>query len=134
MLHSGRSGISRRTLLQAGATVSASASVFSPAILSAQVPTIRYATGGAIAPNEIETLFFTDFFKKNVLKRYGKEYNLEVTFTRGTPEAASLMAAEQVDFAHQNQSQSAISRVIRSRRDDTSTLQDQDILTLRLHI
>jgi NitT/TauT family transport system substrate-binding protein len=92
-------GVSRRKLLQFGGAAVAASSVFSPAILRAQVPTIRYATGGAIAPNEIETLFFTDFFRQNVLKRYGKEYNLEVTFTRGTPEAASLMAAGQVDFA-----------------------------------
>jgi len=99
MSHLEQSGMSRRKLLQAGGAVIASAGVFSPAVLRAQAPTIRYATGGAIAPNEIETLFFTEFFKKNVLKRHGKEYNLEVTFTRGTPEAASLMAAGQVDFA-----------------------------------
>jgi NitT/TauT family transport system substrate-binding protein len=97
-MHS-KAGMSRRKLLQVGGAAFAAANVFSPAILRAQAPTLRYATGGAIAPNEIETLFFTDFFKKNVLKRYGKDYNLEVTFTRGTPEAASLMAAGQVDFA-----------------------------------
>jgi NitT/TauT family transport system substrate-binding protein len=94
-----KSQISRRGILRAGTALAASAAVFSPAIVRAQVPTLRYSTGGAIAPNEIETLCFTDYFKKNVLKRIGKEYNLEVTYSRSTPEAAALMAAGQVDMA-----------------------------------
>lgn len=88
----------RRLVLTGGAAFAAGA-LAAPSILRAQAPVLRYATGGAIAPNEIETLFFTDFFKQNVLKNYGKTYTLEVTSTRGTPEAAALMAAEQVDFA-----------------------------------
>jgi NitT/TauT family transport system substrate-binding protein len=33
--------------------------------------------------------------KQNVLKNYGKLYELEMTFTRGTPEAATLLASGQ---------------------------------------
>ena len=37
--------------------------------------------------------------KQNVLKRHGKDYTLQMSFARGTPEAASLLAAGQVDIA-----------------------------------
>ena len=37
--------------------------------------------------------------KQNVLKRYGKDYTLQMSFARGTPEAASLLAAGQIDIA-----------------------------------
>jgi len=60
---------------------------------------IRYSTGGGIGPNEIETVVFLDWMKQNVLKRHGKEYTLQMSFARGTPEAASLLAAGQVDIA-----------------------------------
>lgn len=93
--------ISRRLFLgTVGGAVAGS--VCAPSILRAAPPTIRYSTGGGLGPNEIDTLFFTEFMKKNVMKRYGREYTLEVTYTRGTPEAASLLAARSVDIAAQS--------------------------------
>jgi NitT/TauT family transport system substrate-binding protein len=68
-------------------------------VLRAVAPTIRFANGGAVAPNEIETLMTVEFFQKNVLKTYGKVYEIQPTFTRGTPEAAALMAAGRADIA-----------------------------------
>jgi NitT/TauT family transport system substrate-binding protein len=90
---------SRRSVLRAagGAAVAAAASGL-PAIARAAPPLIRYATGGGIGPNEIETVIYLPWMQKNVLKHYGKEYDLKVTFTRGTPEAASLIAAGQCDM------------------------------------
>jgi len=61
--------------------------------------TIRYATGGGIGPNEMETLIYLDYLKENVLKRYGKDYTVKMTFTSGTPEAATLLGAGQADMA-----------------------------------
>jgi NitT/TauT family transport system substrate-binding protein len=61
--------------------------------------TIRYATGGGIGPNEMETVIYLDWMQKNVLKGYGKDYTLDLTFTRGTPEAGTLLAAGQADMA-----------------------------------
>jgi NitT/TauT family transport system substrate-binding protein len=61
--------------------------------------TIRYATGGGIGPNEMETIIYLDWMQKNVLKGYGKEYTVDMTFTRGTPEAGTLLAAGQADMA-----------------------------------
>jgi NitT/TauT family transport system substrate-binding protein len=92
-------GVSRRSILKTGGAVVAATALFAPTVLRAAVPTIRFANGGAVAPNEIETLMTTEFFQKNVLKNYGKTYELESTFTRGTPEAAALMAAGRVDIA-----------------------------------
>ena len=37
--------------------------------------------------------------QKNVLQAYGKDYVVDMTFTRGTPEAATLLAAGQADLA-----------------------------------
>jgi sulfonate transport system substrate-binding protein len=90
--------ISRRTLMlgATGAVVAMPFVGFAPAY-GAAIPTIRYATGGGIGPNEMETIIFLDHLKQNVLKNYGKSYTLEMTFTRGTPEAAALLAAGQVD-------------------------------------
>ena len=65
---------------------------------SAAPVTIRYATGGGIGPNEMETIIYLDYLKQNVLKNYGKSYTLEMTFTRGTPEAATLLASGQADL------------------------------------
>ena len=59
---------------------------------------IRYATGGGIGPNEMETIIWLDYLKQNVLTNYGKAYTLDMTFTRGSPEAAPLLAAGQVDL------------------------------------
>ena len=59
---------------------------------------IRYATGGGIGPNEMETVIYLDWMQKNVLKGYGKDYTVDMTFTRGTPEAGTLLAAGQADM------------------------------------
>jgi sulfonate transport system substrate-binding protein len=92
--------ISRRAWMlgAAGAAIASPLVSRSPA-LAADVPHIRYATGGGIGPNEMETIIFLDHLKQNVLKNYGKSYTLDMTFTRGTPEAAALLAAGQVDVA-----------------------------------
>jgi len=95
----GISNVTRRKLLQAGGATLAAAGVFSPAVLRAAPTTIHFANGGALAPNEIETLMTVEFFQKNVLKNYGKAYELQATFTRGTPEAGALMAAGRADIA-----------------------------------
>lgn len=90
---------SRRSVLRAaGGSAVAIAAVGMPTIARAAPPLIRYATGGGIGPNEIETVIYLPWMQKNVLKHYGKEYDLKVTFTRGTPEAASLIAAGQCDM------------------------------------
>jgi sulfonate transport system substrate-binding protein len=91
------SKLSRRHLLQIGAASVASAAIW-PSGATAAPLTIRYATGGGIGPNEMETIIFLDYLKQNVLKNYGKSYNLEMTFTRGTPEAATLLASGHADI------------------------------------
>jgi sulfonate transport system substrate-binding protein len=91
-------GISRRALMLGAAGTAVAMPLVSRAG-AASIPTIRYATGGGIGPNEMETIIFLDHLKQNVLKNYGKSYTLAMTFTRGTPEAASLMAAGQADMA-----------------------------------
>src|ERR1700724_2907653 len=89
--------LSRRRVLGAGAAGLALARwTF---VANAAPVNIRYATGGGIGPNEMETIIFLDHLKQNVLKNYGKAYTLEMTFTRGTPEAAALLAAGQADLA-----------------------------------
>jgi NitT/TauT family transport system substrate-binding protein len=91
-------GLSRRAVLRTGA---AAAGLFAPWITPARaapVP-IRYATGGGIGPNEMETIIWLDYLKENVLKNHGKSYTLDMTFTRGSPEAAQLLAAGQVQIA-----------------------------------
>jgi len=90
--------LSRRRLLQVGALGLASASIGLPPRASAAPVTIHYATGGGIGPNEMETIIYLDYLKENVLKNYGKSYTLEMTFTRGTPEAATLLASGQADL------------------------------------
>jgi len=61
--------------------------------------TIRYATGGGIGPNEMETVIYLDWMQGNVLQQYAKRYVVDMTFTRGTPEAATLLAAGEADMA-----------------------------------
>ncbi len=91
--------LSRRGLLQRGAGGVAAASLgLLPRKASAAPVTIRYANGGGIGPNEMETIIYLDYMKANVLKDYGKSYTLEMTFTRGTPEAATLLASGQADL------------------------------------
>lgn len=60
---------------------------------------IRYATGGAMPPTEIEIAIFSEPMQKNVLRHYGKEYTFQLIMTKGTPEAQSLLIAEQADLA-----------------------------------
>ena len=92
--------VSRRTLLRTGAAATAAFGATSwPLPVRAAPVNIRYATGGGIGPNEMETLIWLDYLKSNVLKNYGKAYTLDMTFTRGSPEAAQLLAAGQVDLA-----------------------------------
>lgn len=91
---------SRRSLIgAASATFFASQFNAASSALGQSVPKIRYATGGGIGPNEMETIIYLDYLKKNVLKHYGKSYTVDMTFTRGTPEAAALLAAGQADVA-----------------------------------
>src|SRR5262245_12832663 len=90
-------GVSRRKVLQSALTIGATLSA--PGILRAAPPVIRYSTAGGLGPNEIETVIFTDFIRKNVMKRVDKDYTLDVTYARATPEAASMLAAGQVDMA-----------------------------------
>lgn len=90
----------RRTLLAGAAASGVVATSASFATKASAAPTkIGYATGGGIGPNEIETIIFLEWMQKNVLRRYGKDYEVEMTFTRGTPEAATLLAAGQADLA-----------------------------------
>jgi NitT/TauT family transport system substrate-binding protein len=97
-MNSSHHRISRRAWML-GAAGAAIAAPFVSSASAASIPNIRYATGGGIGPNEMETIIFLDHLKQNVLKNYGKSYTLDMTFTRGTPEAAALLAAGQVDVA-----------------------------------
>ncbi len=97
-----RHAVSRRSLLRAaGGTTLAAAfgGLAAPHVARAEPQVIRYSTGGGIGPNEIETVVFLDWMRQNVLKRHGKDYVLQMSFARGTPEAASLLAAGQIDIA-----------------------------------
>ncbi len=88
---------SRRNVLRFGGALAASVAM--PAIVRAAPPTLRYSTAGGLGSNEIETVIFSDFMRKNVLRRIGKAYELDVTYARATPEAASMLAAGQMDMA-----------------------------------
>ena len=92
--------LTRRALV-AGGTTGAVAGLCAPFVrLAGAAPTtIRYATGGGIGPNEMETVIYLDWMQKNVLKGYGRDYTVDMTFTRGTPEAGTLLAAGQADMA-----------------------------------
>ena len=94
----------RRSLLKLGAAAAGTAALGawpagSIALAQGAPVKIRYATGGGIGPNEMETIIFLDYLRQNVLKNYGKAYTLDMTFTRGTPEAATLLASGQADLA-----------------------------------
>ncbi|MDB5511403.1 MAG: transporter substrate binding protein [Enterovirga sp.] len=93
-----QAGLDRRKFL-IGATTVAGAAIGAPSIVRADIPKLRYSTGGGLGPNEIVTILLTDWAKQNILKRHGKDYVLETTYARGTPEAASLLAAGQVDLS-----------------------------------
>jgi sulfonate transport system substrate-binding protein len=90
---------SRRTFIQSGMAVGAMLAFPQLGVAQAKPVTIRYATGGGIGPNEMETIIFLDWMQKNVLKQYGRAYVLDMTFTQGTPQAATLLAADQADMA-----------------------------------
>lgn len=85
----------RRIFLAGSTAVVAGSQLGAPFVRRARAApvTIHYATGGGIGPNEMETVIFLDWMQKNVLKNYGKDYTIDMTFTRGTPEAATLLAA-----------------------------------------
>jgi sulfonate transport system substrate-binding protein len=90
----------RRRLLGYGGAAAAAAWISPfPAARAAEPVRIRYATGGGIGPNEMETVIFLEWMQKNVLQHYGRDYVIDMTFTRGTPEAATLLAAGQADLA-----------------------------------
>ncbi len=91
----------RRIFLAGSTAVVAGSRLGAPFVRRARAApvTIHYATGGGIGPNEMETVIFLDWMQKNVLKNYGKDYTIDMTFTRGTPEAATLLAASQADMA-----------------------------------
>jgi sulfonate transport system substrate-binding protein len=91
--------LSRRWMLRAATVATGLAFTSLPHAADATPVNIRYATGGGIGPNEMETLIWLDYLKKNVLPNYGKVYTLDMTFTRGSPEAAQLLAASQADLA-----------------------------------
>ncbi len=92
--------ISRRRLLSYGAVALGSfacSPLIQPSRAAAPI-NIRYATGGGIGPNEMETIIFLDYLKQNVLKNYGKSYTLDFTSTRGSPEAVQLLSVGQADL------------------------------------
>jgi sulfonate transport system substrate-binding protein len=92
--------ISRRHLLQSGTVLAGAAAIGSSIRTAAADPVkIRFATGGGVGPNEMETIIFLDHLKQNVLTNYGKAYVIDMTFTRGSPEAATLLASGQADMA-----------------------------------
>ncbi len=62
-------------------------------------PVIRYATGGGFGSSEIETVIFDPAIPRSALPRMGKEYELRLTYTAGTPQAAALLAAGEADMA-----------------------------------
>lgn len=94
-----RHGLRRRALLTAGAAALALPMILPRRQARAAPVTIRYATGGGIGPNEMETIIHLPWLQNTVLKHYGRDYTVDMTFTRGTPEAAALLAAGQADLA-----------------------------------
>jgi sulfonate transport system substrate-binding protein len=74
------------------------ASLASGAARAAPVP-IRFATGGGLGSSEIETVIYNSAMPAAALPRLGQAYSMEMTFTAGTPQAASLLAAGQADMA-----------------------------------
>src|SRR5580704_5259885 len=94
-----KNALTRRGFVAGG--IGAAGIMASPFIRKASAApiSIRYATGGGIGPNEMETLIYLEWMQKNVLQGYGKDYTVDMTFTRGTPEAGTLLAAGQADMA-----------------------------------
>ena len=66
---------------------------------AAPTVTIRYALAVASARTRWRRSSISTGCRKNVLKGYGKDYTVDMTFTRGTPEAGTLLAAGQADMA-----------------------------------
>src|SRR5258708_20279667 len=79
--------LTRRTALGGLGAVAGTAVLGRPA--AAAPVKIRYATGGGIGPNEMETVIFLDYLKQNVLRHYDKAYTLAMPFTRRTPDTAT---------------------------------------------
>jgi sulfonate transport system substrate-binding protein len=95
-----KTNLTRRNLISTATTgaLAALGAPFAPLAQTAPV-TIRYATGGGTGTSEIEIMIYQEWMQKNVLQDYGKAYAVDMTFTRGTPEAATLLAAGQADIA-----------------------------------
>src|SRR5262245_54129231 len=94
------SAVTRRTLVATGAAGALTAFGAPLVRIARAAPVvIRYATGGGSGTSEIEIMIYHEWMQKNVLKAYGKVYTVDMTFTRGTPEAATLLAAGQADMA-----------------------------------
>jgi len=69
---------------------------------SAAAPPLRYATVGAGGSSEINTVIFHERMRREVVEKFGrlgKDYTYSGIQTSGSPEAASLLAAGQVDMA-----------------------------------
>jgi sulfonate transport system substrate-binding protein len=88
----------RRDVVAAAGALAAVGAPFVRLARAAPV-TIRYATGGGTGTSEIEIMIYHEWMQKNVLQGCGKDYTIDMTFTRGTPEAATLLAAGQADIA-----------------------------------
>ena len=89
--------VERRTFLK-GALATGAMTLAAPLVARAAPPVLRYAVAGIVGPGETETIVQLDWMKKNVLKRYGKDYTIEVTTARGTPGTAALLASGQADI------------------------------------
>jgi len=90
-------GTIRRRLLLAG-SAAALATARAPLARADGVPLLRYVTGGGFGSSEIETVIFDPAIPAEALPRRGKEYDLRFTFSNGTPQAASLLAAGEADL------------------------------------
>lgn len=93
--------LNRRDFLGATASAVAGVGLLPTNALAAPVP-LRYATVGATGTSEINTIIFSDIMKREVVEKFGrlgKIYTYSTVQTSGTPEAATLMAADQVDMA-----------------------------------
>jgi NitT/TauT family transport system substrate-binding protein len=96
------STFNRRVFLNT--TIIGAASFALPQISAAQAAPIvlRYANAGAPGSSEMNTIIFSDLMKREVVEKFGrlgKIYTFTTVQTSGTPEAATLLAADQVDMA-----------------------------------
>lgn len=65
-----------------------------------EIVNIRFSTGGAMPPNEMELAIFNgELEEAGVLPNIGEKYTLDMTLARGTPEAQTLLISGEVEFA-----------------------------------